>query len=214
MAQHIGIVGCSPPGAASCYQTICTQGSISDGDDYSVSPEVSLHSHPFGEYMRRIDLGDWEGVALLMLSSAQNLAQLGANFCVAPCNTIHLAFDYVRSHSPIPWLHIAEEVASEAQRLGCRRVALLGTKLLMESPVYPNEFARIGIESQIPHKNEREEIDRLIFTEMVRGIFTPHARAYVMQVIERLRVDGCDAVGMCCTELPMLIEETDTPIPC
>ena len=206
---HIGIVGCSPPGAALCYQTICTQGSTSDA---ALSPEVSLHSHPFSEYMRRIDSGNWEGVAQLMLSSAQNLAQLGADFCVAPCNTIHLGFEYVRSHSPLPWLHIAEEVASEAQRLGCRRVALLGTKLLMESPVYANEFARIGIESQIPHEDEREDINRFIFAEMVRGEYTPQARTYVMQVIERLRVEGCDAVGLCCTELPILIGRTDTPI--
>jgi aspartate racemase len=185
---------------------------MSDGDG-EIAPEVSLHSHPFGEYMRRISLGNWEGVAGLMLSSAHNLAQLGASFCVAPCNTIHLAFEYMRSRSPVPWLHIAEEVASEAQRQGFRRVALLGTKLLMESRVYTNEFARIGVETQIPLKNEQENIERFIFAEMVRGIFTPQARSCVMQVIERLRADGCDAVGMCCTELPMLVGETDTAIP-
>ena len=212
MPQHIGIVGCSPPGAALCYQTICAQGPKYEGDN-TLSPEVSLHSHPFSEYMRRIDRCNWEGVAQLMLSSAENLAQLGADFCVAPCNTIHLAFEYVRPRSPLPWLHIAEEVASEAQRGGYHRVGLLGTKALVEGSVYKNEFTRIGIESVIPDQDERGQIDSFIFTEMVRGIFSVQARAYVMHVIERMRANGCDAVGMCCTELPMLIEQTDAPLP-
>jgi len=212
MTQHIGIVGCSPPGAALCYQIICTQGAAWAGRD-RVSPEVSLHTHSFNEYMRHINAGDWQGVAEFMLSSAEKLALAGADFCVAPCNTVHLAFEFVRPCSPLPWLHIAEEVAREALRLGLRRVALLGTKLLTESSVYTDEFARIGVECCMPNEGERERIDRFIFGEMVRGIFTPGARSYLVRVMERLHADGCDAVGMCCTELPILIGPEDGPLP-
>mgnify|MGYP003693623069 CR=1 FL=1 len=212
MAQHIGIVGCSPPGAALCYQTICTERSTTD-DEHTVSPEVTLHSHPFREYMRRIDLGDWQGVGQLMLSSAENLAQLGANFCIVPCNTIHLAFEHMHSRLPLPCLHIAEEVALEAKRQGFQRVALLGTRLLMESRVYATEFEKAGIEWRIPDEDGRERIDRLIFDEMVRGIFTFEARTCLLQIIEKLCADGCDAVGMCCTELPMLLSQAEAPLP-
>lgn len=125
MVQHIGIVGCSPPGAALCYQTICMESANSASGGLS-SPQVSLHSHPLSEYMRHIETGDWEGVAELMLSSAEKLASIGVQLLVAPCNTIHCAFEIVEPRSPRPWLHIAEEVALEAKRLGYRKVALLG----------------------------------------------------------------------------------------
>jgi aspartate racemase len=212
MRSHIGIVGCSPPGAALCYQIICTEGA-SLAEHGNASPEVTSHTHPFTEYIRRIKAGDWKSVADLMLSSAEKLTQLGADFCVAPCNTIHLAFDSVRPHSPIPWLHIAEEVAAEAWRLGYRRVALLGTRLLLESDIYSNEFTKLGIDCVAPDKKERDHIDQLIFQEMVRGVFTFAARSYVLRVMQRLQRDGCDAVGMCCTELPLLISEKESALP-
>ena len=125
--QHIGIVGCSPPGAALCYQTICMEGANSASGGLS-SPQVSMHSYPLSEYMRRIEAGDWEDVADLMLSSAEKLASIGAQILIAPCNTIHRAFELVEPRSPLPWLHIAKEVATEAKRLGYRKVALLGTR--------------------------------------------------------------------------------------
>src|SRR5215510_858190 len=204
MAQHIGIVGCSAPGAALCYETICMEGAALAGENQA-RPEVSMHTHPFSEYMRRIKAGDWQAVAELMLSSAEKLASIGAEFIVAPCNTIHYAFESVAARSPLPWLHIAEEVAVEANRLGYRRVALLGTKLIMEAPIYPSKLAQAGIERLIPEAPERERINHLIFEEMVFGNFTPEARRYCLGLVERLRNRGCDAVGLCCTELPLLL---------
>lgn len=211
-SKHIGIVGCSAPGAALCYQTICTEGPALLGEKHA-HPEISVHTHPFDEYMRRIEAGDWDGVAELMLDSAERLAKIGADFLIAPDNTIHQALDRFRDKSPLPWLHIAEEVAAEAKRLGCRRVALLGTKFLMEGPVYPAKLAAMGIEHRTPNAQERERINRFIFDELVEGRFTAEARAYFLEVIERLRAEGCDAVGMCCTEIPLLLSPGDTRMP-
>ena len=174
-----------------------------------------MHTHPLSEYMRCVEAGNWEGVAELMLSSGEKLAKIGADFLITPDNTIHQALDLFQARSPLPWLHIAEEVASEAKRLGCRRVALLGTKFLMEGPVYPSRFAKEGIEYRIPERSEREGINKFIFDELVEGRITPKARAYFVGVIERLKIDGCDAVGMCCTEIPLLLrpgEDTDLPL--
>jgi aspartate racemase len=212
MAQHIGIVGCSAPGAALCYETICMEGVGLAGENQA-GPEVSLHTHPFSEYMRRIKAGDWQAVAELMLSSAEKLAGIGAEFIVAPCNTIHYAFESVAARSPLPWLHIAEAVAVEANRLGYRRVVLLGTKLMMEAPIYPSKFAHAGIELLIPEEPERDRINHFIFEEMVFGNFTPEARRYCLGVVERLRNQGCDAVGLCCTELPLLFRGEDVSLP-
>ncbi|PCI35408.1 MAG: aspartate racemase, partial [Elusimicrobia bacterium] len=175
--QHIGIVGCSAPGAALCHQTICTEGAQLLGEKYA-HPEISMHTHAMAEYMPHIESGNWKGVADLMLSSAEKLAKIGADFLICPDNTIHEAFEHLESRSPLPWLHIAEEVASEAKRLQCRRVALLGTKFLMEGSVYHPYFERAGIDYRTPNPEERERINQFIFDEMVEGRFTVEARTY------------------------------------
>src|SRR5690348_17343342 len=125
-AKHIGIVACSAEGAALCYTTVCVEGAGMMGrHDH---PEVSMHTHPLAAYMNYIYAGNWQGVADLMLSSATKLVRAGADFLICPDNTIHKVMSLVRPHSPLPWLHIAEEVAAEATRLGYRKIGLLGTK--------------------------------------------------------------------------------------
>lgn len=119
MSQHIGIVACSAEGAALCYRTICVEAAQFLGP--YAHPEVSLHSHSFAEYMRRIERGDWPGVADLMLDSARKLAGAGADFLICPDNTIHQAMPHVAPQSPLPWLHIAEAVAAVATARGFRR---------------------------------------------------------------------------------------------
>jgi len=177
------------------------------------SPEISLHTNPFSEYLRCIENDDWEAVVELMLSSAEKLASIGAEFIVAPCNTIHLAFELTMLRSPLPLLHIADEVAREAKQLGYKRIALLGTRLLIESSVYPARFVRAGVDYGLPTMGERQRIDRFIFEELVYKRITPEARLFMLEVVERMREEGCDAVGMCCTELPLLLHPTDTSLP-
>ena len=98
--KHIGIVACSYEGAALCYRTICREGSTLLGEHDH--PEISLHHHPLSEYMKFISIGDWEGVASLMLSSAGKLMKTGAEFCISPDNTIHQAFSFVKEKSALP----------------------------------------------------------------------------------------------------------------
>jgi aspartate racemase len=172
-----------------------------------------MHTHPFDVYMDCIEAGDWVGVAALMRSSAEKLARSGAELLLTPDNTIHQALDMFRGDSRLPWLHIAEEVSTEAKRLGLNRVALLGTRFLMEGPVYPAKFAAAGVDYRIPGVEERRRINGFIFREMVEGRFTDNARNYFIEVIERLRGEGCDAVGMCCTEIPLLLRPGDVPLP-
>ena len=147
---HIGIVACSTEGAALCYRTISMEGAKHLGrHDH---PEVSLHSFSLAQYMKSIDAGDWAGVAELMLASAEKLAKAGADFLICPDNTIHQAFDLVEHRSPRPWLHIAREVAREAKRCGYKRLAVLGTRYLMEGPVYPETLKAAGMEYRIPER--------------------------------------------------------------
>jgi aspartate racemase len=208
---HIGIVGCSGEGAALCYRTICLEGSNLMGEHDH--PQVSMHTFSLAEYMKPIYVDDWKKVGAMMLESAAKLKRIGADFVICPDNTVHQGLDLVREQSPLPWLHIAEEVAAEAKRRGVKKVALTGTKYLMEGPVYPPKFSAAGIGLEIPEKHEREEINRIIFKELVNGEVKPSAVAHFQKVITRMKGEGCEAVGLCCTEIPLLMNDGNSPLP-
>jgi aspartate racemase len=211
MPKHIGIVGCSAEGAALCYKTICVEASKALGPH--AHPEVSMHTPSFSDYVQRLDQDDWRGVGELMLTSANKLAKIGADFLICPDNTIHQALSYVLPRSPLPWLHIAEVVAEEAVARGYRRLGLTGTRWLVESEVYPEKLATNGLEYVRPGPADREEISRIIMEELVYGVFRPEAVACFQQVIRRLAAQGCDAVILGCTEIPLLIDDSNSPLP-
>jgi aspartate racemase len=211
MIQHVGIVACSAEGAALCYRTLCIEGAQLLGPHDH--PEVSMHTHSFAEYVKCLARADWNGVGELMLSSAHKLARTGADFLICPDNTIHQAFGYVQPRSPLPWLHIAEVVAAQASERGFRRLGLTGTRYLVESDVYPEKLAAHAIGFVRPNPQEREELNRLIFEELVYGRFTPEAVRYFQRVIARLKEEGADAVVLGCTEIPLIIDDSNSPLP-
>src|ERR1700687_2963729 len=211
MPQHIGIVACSAEGAALCYRTICVEGAQFLGPHDH--PEVSMHTHSLAEYMKRIDRGDWQGVGDLMLSSSNKLAKCGAEFLICPDNTIHRALAYVEPRSPLRWLHIAEIVAAQAVERGFRRLGLTGTRYLVDSEVYPEKLVARGLEYVRPSKVEREEINRIIMEELVYGVFKPEAVSYFQRVIGRMKAEGCDAVVLGCTEIPLIMNDSNSPLP-
>jgi len=209
--SHIGIVACSAEGAALCYRTICTEGPQLVGP--RAHPEVTMHTQSLADYIAYLDRGDWQGVGELMLTSARKLAAVGADFLICPDNTIHQAFPYVESRSPLPWLHIAEIVARSAIDRGYKRLGVTGTRWLVESDVYPEKLAAHGLKYVLPNAAEREETNRIIMDELVYGAFRPEAIAYFQQVIERMKDAGCDAVILGCTEIPLIISDENSPLP-
>jgi len=211
MTQHIGIVACSAEGAALCYRTICIEGAALMGPH--AHPEVSMHTHPLADYMHFIDSGDWRGVGELMLSSANKLAGAGADFLICPDNTIHQALPLIEARSPLPWMHIAEVVADEAARRGHRRLGLTGTRWLVESEVYPEKLIERGLTCLRPGPADREEINRIIMDELVQGVFKPEAIARFQQLISGMKDAGCDAVVLGCTEIPLIIDDANSPLP-
>lgn len=211
MPYHIGIVACSAEGAALCYRTICVEGAQLLGPH--AHPEVSMHTHSLGEYMKCIYRDDWQGVGELMLSSANKLARIGAEFLICPDNTIHQALPYVEPRSPLPWLHIAEVVAAQAAERGFRCLGLTGTRWLVESEVYPEKLTARGLAYVRPNTAEREEINRIIMDELVYGVFKADAIAYHQRVIGRMKDEGCDAVVLGCTEIPLIMNDSNSPLP-
>ena len=211
MPQHIGIVACSAEGAALCYKTICVEGASFLGAHGH--PEVSLHTHSLADYVECLDRSDRKGVAELMLSSANKLAKAGADFLICPDNTIHQAMPHVLPHSPLPWLHIAEVVADEAVARGFKRLGIAGTRWLIDSEVYPEKLTARGLGYLRPTDAERDQTNRIIMDELVRSIFTPQAVTAYQRVMDRMKAEGCDAVVLGCTEIPLIMNDGNSPLP-
>ena len=176
-------------------------------------PEVSMHTHSLGDYMVPIRNGDWQAVGELMLSSIRNLKKSGADFVICPDNTIHEAYPLIENESPLPWLHIAEVVAEKSVKNGWKTCVVLGTKYLMEGPVYPLTLKKYDIEQLTPSKTDREKIDSIIFNELVHGKFSETNRIYFNEVILSLKNSGGEAVILGCTEIPLLVDPNDCPLP-
>jgi len=211
MAKHIGIVGCSAPGAALCYQTICSEGAAIMGPH--AHPEISMHTHPLSKYMDYIYGDMWEGVVNLMLSSASKLESAGADFLICPDNTIHEVFDDVEAKSSLPWLHIAREVAKEAVLRGFARPAVLGTRYLMTGSVYSEACKLYDLNPAIPAEPDMERINRIIFSELVYAEIIQESKKYIHDQIRMLGEKGCDCVVLGCTELPLIVLPDESPLP-
>jgi aspartate racemase len=210
--KHIGIVGCSAEGAALCYRTICLEAEPLLGR--YAHPEVTLHTICLAEYMKCLSPQEsWQKAGELMLRSAGALQRAGADFLICPDNTFHQALPFVVPRSPLPWLHIAEEVGKAAQKGGFRRLGITGTKYLVRGPVYPEKLEELGIGWVRPPEQQQERVNEIILDELVRGEIHQDSLFYFQQVMEQLKVQGCDAVVLGCTELPLLVAGAEMPLP-
>jgi len=209
--KHIGIVACSAEGAALCYQTICREAlAIVGKNDH---PRITLDSIAMAGWLPAFDAGDYAGVARIMLESARLLADAGADFLICPDNSAHLAWEHLQAATPIPWLHIATVLGQEAVRRGFRRVGILGTRYTMGGPVYSEALGKLGIAAVVPEADDFERVDRVIFAELVDGVFADASRQAYYRAIARLAERGCDAVALACTEIPLLVRAEESPLP-
>ena len=210
-SKHIGVVACSVEGAALCFREIAAYSRKLMGEH--LHPQVTLSCIAMGEWLPAFNRGDYEGVAQFMLRETQIVAKAGAQFAICPDNSAHRAFKYVVARSPIPWLHIAEEVAKAAMRDGYQHAALLGTRFTMSGPVYPEMFEKYSLKVSTPAAGDQKIVDDIIFEELVNGIFSEASRLRYNEVIERMRARGCDSVILGCTEIPLLVRPDDCPLP-
>ena len=209
--QHIGIVACSAEGAALCYQAVCRDALTRVGKNDH--PRITIDSIPLAAWMPAFDDGDYAGVATIMLDSARLLADAGCDFLICPDNSAHLAWTYLQADSPLPWIHIADPLGAEAQRIGSKRVGLLGTRFTMTGPVYPDALGALGIDVIVPTEADQADVDRIIFEELIDGVIRQSSRARYLDVIGELASRGADSVALACTEIPLLVSADVSPLP-
>lgn len=211
MPKHIGIVASSAEGAALCYSTLCSEAHALMGEH--MHPEVSMHTYPLGDYMAHIRSGNWNGVAELIIASAEKLISIGAELLISPGNTIHEAFERVADASFVPWIHIVDAVGAEAQLRGYTRLGILGTKDLMKGSVYSGKLGRLGISVETPDEKDHDRINVIILRQLVNGIYTTESRLFFNEVIATFGERGCNAVILGCAELSLLVDPDDCPLP-
>ena len=210
--KHVGIVGVSPEGAALCYKTICAEASKRLGPNKY--PEISLHQQSFDKILAAQNKRDWNTVASLLLYSVKKVAAEGADFAVIPANSVHYAFKEVQAESPIPILNIVDLSLDECKENGYEKVAVIGTGLTMSDGLYEAPSKERGMEMLLPEKTDQGLLNDIIFKELVPGNWSQKSVDEVVRIIEKLKVKGCKAVILACTEIPLIINESNSPLPC
>jgi len=209
--MHIGILAHSFEGATLCFRTACLEGVKRLGPH--MHPEITMTCSPMGLVLDAWERGDNQELRAFFMEDARKLAAAGCDFFVCPDNTAHIALESAGGPFPIPGLHIGDVVAERARRDGRTKVGILGTKYTMTGPVYPGALSRRGIGWAVPDESDRKVVDDIIFGELCLGIFTQDARDAYVRVIDRLKGEGCDAVALVCTEIPLLVTQDLSPLP-
>jgi len=209
--KHVGILATTPEGAALCFRVFCQHGAseLAPHDH----PDVTLDCIALARSLPAWERADYQSVRATLAVSVQRLAQAGADFFACPDNTTHIALEQPGADLALPGLHIAEVVAEHAARDGYTRVGLLGTKYTMDGPVYARALAARGVAPELPVAQDRAILHEIILAELLNGVFTDRARREYARIIERLAARGCDAVGLVCTEIPLLVPPDASPLP-
>jgi aspartate racemase len=209
--RHVGILAHSADGAALCFLEMVREASRRLGEHRH--PEITLSILPMGPTLEHYSRNDLPAVKAYLARTVRRLADAGADFFVCPDNTAHIALELPGDPLPLPALHIAEIVAERAKADGHAQVGLLGTRWTMEGPVYPAAFARRGIALRTPAPADRALVDEVIFGELTQGRLVESSRAEYVRIIGGFRREGCDAVALSCTEIPLLITPEVSPLP-
>ena len=209
--KHIGILAHSFEGAGLCFRTACLEGVRRLGPH--MHPEITMTCSAMALAMDAWERGDNAHLRALFAIDAAKLAAAGADFFVCPDNTAHIALESPGEPFAIPGLHIGEVVADEARRRGFSKIGILGTKYTMNGPVYPGALGRRGMDWAVPSGEDQATVNRIIFDELCLGEFRDESRAAYVRIIEGLARDGCDAVALVCTEIPLLVTPEVSPLP-
>ncbi len=178
------------------------------------SARTLMYSFDFGEIESLQHCGDWQAATALMIDAAQRLERGGAEFMLICSNTMHRMADDVAAAITIPLLHIADPTATRINAAGVERVGLLGTAFTMEQDFYKGRLAqRFGLDVIIPESDDRQIVHDIIYRELVRGEVRPESRERFRAVINRLVANGAEAVILGCTEIMLLVQPADSPVP-
>lgn len=177
------------------------------------SARVLIHSVDFQPVDDAENADDWEGMAQILVDGAKSLETGGAEAILLAANTMHKVADRVRESVDVPFVHIAESTAASVEAAKQRKVGLVATATTMAGDFYTTPFEERGIEVILPLEEERAEVDRMIYEELVHGIIKDTSRKAFRQVMQGMADRGAEGIVLAGTELGLLLEEDDSPVP-
>jgi aspartate racemase len=195
-------------GGAVCHQEIGRE-AVQRGIDY---PEIVTHTPLYSAIRPAVESGNFELALAALRASLRILAGAGANLAIIPSNTMHAVFDQLAADSAIPLLHIVRVAAAYCKTRNYRKVAIMGTAATIDLRLFDAELAVCGIETVYPSDADKTELNRIIATELVKGIFTASSSEYLIRLTNQLGA-GADAVILGCTELPLVVTEDNCATP-
>ena len=177
------------------------------------SAKIVLYSVEFDEIEKCQSSGDWEKSGRILGRAAQGLEAAGADFILICTNTMHKVAPQIASMIKIPVIHIADATADALEQCGISRVGLLGTRYTMTQDFYKKRLAERGFEVLIPGEEDIETVNSVIFEELCRGVIREGSREKFKEIIEKFKDDGAGAVILGCTEIGLLIRQSDVSVP-
>ena len=177
------------------------------------SADVLLHSLDFSGIAEMQAKGDWNAAGAILADSARRLERAGAGCIVLCTNTMHKLADSITFATKVPFLHLADVTAKAIKRSPSQRPLLLATRFTMEQSFYRDRLAAFGVEAVVPDAGQRDDVHRIIYEELCRGVVAPESKARYLAVIAEAAKQGADGVILGCTEIGLLISQADTALP-
>ena len=177
------------------------------------SADLLIHSVDFAPIEALQAQGAWDEMGKVLANSGKRLQAAGAQGLLIATNTMHKVVDDVQAATNLPIIHIADVTAAAIKQQGLTKVALLGTQFTMTEDFYKQRLIDAGLQVLIPETGARAEVHRIIYEELCQGQLLDSSRQYYQQVIEDLADKGAEGVILGCTEIGLLIQQADSPIP-
>ncbi len=211
--QRIGIIGGLGPESTLDYYRGLIRAFSRESHDFNY-PEIIIYSMNLGQVLAMFGAEDWDRLQDALLEALAAVHRAGADFAAIASNTPHIVWDRVEPVSPLPLISIVETVCREAVRLEVKRPGLMGTSLTMRADYYHRRMRQDGLQVVSPQPAEQALIQHLLDTEIEKGIFKDETRNKLLAVVDRMRADhGIDSVILGCTELPLILTESEYGVP-
>ncbi len=210
--RTLGLIGGMSWHSTATYYRLINEAVAAERGGHA-SARIVLQSLDFSEIRACQVAGDWAGAGRLLAEAARRCTDSGADVVAICTNLMHKVAPVVEAAVDVPLLHIADAVAAEAERRGWERLGILGTRWVMEEPFYSDRLARHGKKAVTPDEGDRMLVDRVVFEELTQGKVLDRSRAAYLDVVSRLAERGADAVVLACTEIGLLLDPEDSPLP-
>lgn len=210
--KTIGLLGGMSWESSIEYERLINQGvrAVRGGTS---SADLIVRSYDFAAIEALQEAGDWDAAGALLARDAQLLVAAGADVILLCTNTMHVVAPAIEAAISVPFLHLADTTATAVTEAGLETVALLGTRYTMEQPFYRGRLEQQGLTVLVPHEPDRTTVHDVIYDELVQGVVTDESRQRYLAIIDRLIDRGATGVIAGCTEIELLVRQSDLAVP-